>query len=98
MAKKEQILIITIKDGVVNEAKLFSNVKKAEEAFIIKAVDLGAKPRDLDSHLDDGYYQMTTANKSWWNTYQARRLSFVAPSLRTIPSNETVCLVHPEVL
>ena len=71
MAKKESILIVTIKDGVVNDAKLFSNVKRAEEAFTIKAMDLGARKDDIDSHLDDGYYQ---------------------------GSNETVCLVHPEVL
>ena len=72
MAKKEHILIVTIKDGVVNEAKLFTNVKQAEEAFIIKAMDLGARKDDLESrHLDDGYYP---------------------------GSNETVCIVHPEVL
>jgi hypothetical protein len=71
MAKKEPILIITIKDGVVNEAKLFTNLKRAEEAFIIKAMDLGARKDDIDSHLDDGYYP---------------------------GSNETVCIVHPEVL
>jgi len=36
-----------------------------------KVLDFGACENDLDSHLDDGYYQ---------------------------GSNETVCLVHPEVL
>jgi len=77
MSKKEQILIITIKDGVVNDAKLFSNTNLAEKVFIKKALELGARENDLvnrkdmDSHLDDGYYQ---------------------------GSNETVCLVHPEVL
>ena len=68
MAKKEHILIVTIKEGVVNEAKFFTNIK----AFINKAVDLGARKDDLESrHLDDGYYP---------------------------GSNETVCIVHPEVL
>jgi hypothetical protein len=40
MAKKEPILVITIQDGVVNEAKLFSNVKRAEKVFIKKALEL----------------------------------------------------------
>lgn len=73
----EPILVITIQDGVVNEAKLFSSTNLAEKNFIKKALDFGAcendlvNRKDMDSHLDDGYYQ---------------------------GSNETVCLVHPEVI
>ena len=36
-----------------------------------KALELGACENDLDSYLDDGYYQ---------------------------DSNETLCLIHPEIL
>ena len=71
MAKKEQILVITIKNGVVNEAKLFSSINLAEKVFTKKALELGACENDLDSYLDDGYYQ---------------------------DSNETLCLIHPEIL
>jgi len=56
MNKKEPILVVDIREGVVNEALLFTDVKRAEEAFTIKALDLGAKKDDMDGHLEDGYY------------------------------------------
>lgn len=55
---KEPILVVTIKDSVVDEAKLFTDVKRAEECFILKCLDNGASKDDLDTHLDDGYYQV----------------------------------------
>jgi hypothetical protein len=55
--KKEPILVVTIKDGVVDEAKLFTDVKRAEECFTLAALDLGARKDNMDTHLDDGYYQ-----------------------------------------
>jgi hypothetical protein len=56
--KKEPILVVLIRDGVVDEAKLFTDVKRAEECFVITALDLGARKDDIDLiHLNNGYYQ-----------------------------------------
>jgi hypothetical protein len=55
--KKEPILVVMIKDGVVDEVKLFTDPKRAEECFILTALDLGARKDDMDDHLDDGYYE-----------------------------------------
>jgi hypothetical protein len=55
--KKEPILVVKIRDGVVDEAKLFSDVKRAEECFTLTCLDLGARKDDMDTLLDDGYYQ-----------------------------------------
>ena len=57
MAKKEPILVVTIADNIVKKATLFTNVKLAEEAFTIAAMDLGARKEDMDDHLDNGYYE-----------------------------------------
>jgi hypothetical protein len=56
------ILVITIKDGVVNEALSFSNVKKAEVRFTKEALKLGAKRDDMDVHLDDGFFAIANAS------------------------------------
>jgi len=55
--KKEPTLVVVINDGSVSEAKLFTDVKRAEECFILTCLDLGARKDDMDTHLDDGYYQ-----------------------------------------
>ena len=56
------ILVISIKDGVVNEALSFSNVKKAEARFTKEALKLGAKRDYMDVHLDYGFF--ATADSS----------------------------------
>lgn len=55
--KSDPILVVTIKENVVDEARLFTNVKRAQEAFTIAAMDLGARKDFMDALLDDGYYQ-----------------------------------------
>jgi hypothetical protein len=55
--KKDPILVVLIRNGVVDEAKLFTDVKRAEECFTITCLDLGARKSDMDTHLDNGYYQ-----------------------------------------
>jgi len=57
MSKRKPILVVTIRDGVVDEAKLFTNVKRAEECYTIECLDRGAKKDDMDNHLDNGYYE-----------------------------------------
>jgi hypothetical protein len=55
--KKEPVLVVIIKNNVVDEAKLFSDVKKAEECFTLECLNIGAKKDDMDVILDEGYYQ-----------------------------------------
>jgi len=55
--KKKPILVVIIRHGIIDEAKLFTDVKRAEECFILTCLDLGARKDDMDTHLDDGYYQ-----------------------------------------
>jgi hypothetical protein len=55
--KKDKVLVVTIKDGVVDEAKLFTDVKRAEECFTMACLDVGARKGDMECILDDGYYQ-----------------------------------------
>jgi hypothetical protein len=55
--KKDPILVVLIRNGVVDEAKLFTDVKRAEECFTLVCLDLGARKDHMDKHLDDGYYQ-----------------------------------------
>lgn len=57
-AKESQpVLVITVRDGVVNEAKLFDNVHRAEECFTLECLDKGASKDDIEAHIEDGYYQ-----------------------------------------
>jgi len=56
------ILVVTIKDGVVNEALSYSNVKKAEARFTKEARKLGATREDKDIHLDDGYFAIANSS------------------------------------
>lgn len=56
------ILVVKIREGVVDEATLFDDPKDAEEKFTVDALDLGAKKDDMESHLDDGYYQIMNAS------------------------------------
>ena len=53
---KEPILVVTISADVVHEAKLFTDVKHAEECFTLECLNHGAKKDDMDTHLDDGYF------------------------------------------
>ena len=55
--KKEPTLVVVINDGSVSEAKLFTDVKRAEECFTLTCLDIGARKDDMDAHLDNGYYQ-----------------------------------------
>jgi hypothetical protein len=63
-SKKVLINVIKIKDGVVEECSLHTNVKDAEEEFTLGALDLGAKKEDMDDHLSDGYCLSRHLNKS----------------------------------
>lgn len=56
MSKKDYIAVVTIKNGVVDEAKLFTDNKKAEECFTLECLNKLAKECDMDVYLDDGYY------------------------------------------
>ena len=60
--KKEPVLVVKIRDGVVDEVKLFTDPKRAEECFTLTALDLGARKDDMDTHLDDGYYEIANAS------------------------------------
>lgn len=55
--KKEPVLVVKIRDGVVDEVKLFTDPKRAEECFTLAALDIGARKDDMECILDDGYYQ-----------------------------------------
>ena len=55
--KKDPILVVVVSEGVVDEAKLFNNVLDAQECFTLAALDLGARKDDMETHLDDGYYE-----------------------------------------
>jgi len=59
--KKEPIAVVTIKDGVINESKLFYDVHDAEECFTLKALDFGASKDDMSDLLDNGYYEGTNS-------------------------------------
>ena len=54
---KNPIAIVKLREGVVEEANLFSNAQDAEEKFTLEALDLGAKKDDIESHIEDGYYE-----------------------------------------
>jgi len=55
----EQIIVVVIMNNVVNDCKLFDDVKLAEQEFI-EAVKLrlwrGDNVNDMESYLEDGYY------------------------------------------
>jgi hypothetical protein len=53
----EPVLVVTIKNGVVDEAKLFTDNKKAEECFTLECLNRLAEKCDMEAHLDDGYYE-----------------------------------------
>ena len=53
--KKDYICVIKIKEGVVDECSLHTNVKDAEEEFTLAALDIGANKKFMNTHLDDGY-------------------------------------------
>lgn len=55
--KKKPILVVIIRHGLIDESKLFTDMNRAKECFILAALDLGARKDDMDTHLDDGYYQ-----------------------------------------
>lgn len=55
--KKKPIVVVIIRRGLIDESKLFTDVKRAEECFTLAALDLGASKDNMDTHLDDGYYQ-----------------------------------------
>lgn len=57
MPKKDYIAVVTIKDGVVDEAKLFTDNKKAEKCFTLECLNRLAKKCDIETHLDEGYYE-----------------------------------------
>jgi hypothetical protein len=50
------LTVIKIRDNIVDSCNLYTNVKAAEEDFIITSLDLGARKDDMDTHLDNGYY------------------------------------------
>jgi hypothetical protein len=54
--KKKPVLVVKIKNGVIDEAKLFTDVKRAEECFILECLEAGARKADIDCILDEGYY------------------------------------------
>jgi len=57
------VLIITIKDGIVDEALSYKDdVKRAEDKFTKKALELGAEQQDIDTHLEDGYFSIANAS------------------------------------
>jgi hypothetical protein len=57
MPKKDYIAVIIIKDGVVDEAKLFTDNNKAEECFTLECLNRLADKEDIEDLLDDGYYE-----------------------------------------
>jgi hypothetical protein len=62
MSKKQIVLVVTIKDDVVDEAKAFTDVKAAEECFTLICLDHLANKDDMDMHLDDGYFMWTNGS------------------------------------
>jgi len=59
---KNPIVVVKIREGVVDEAILCNDAKRAEEGFILGALELGARKEDMETHLDDGYYQIENAS------------------------------------
>jgi hypothetical protein len=51
------ILVITIKDGVVNEARSFINNVSAEKYYIKTCLNYGAQREHMGIYLEDGYYE-----------------------------------------
>ena len=46
--------VLSIESFVINEK---DDVKKGEELFTAKALENGAKPDDMETHIEDGYYE-----------------------------------------
>lgn len=55
----EPTLVITIKDGVVDEALSFLNNASAEKYYKKVCLDNGAIHERMNDYLDDGYYMWT---------------------------------------
>ena len=53
---KENIIVATIAEGVINEAKLFTSVELAEKCFTDICKEHLANESDMADHLDDGYF------------------------------------------
>jgi len=50
--------VLSIESFVVEEEQLSNEVvEKAEELFTAKALENGAKPDDIETHIEDGYYE-----------------------------------------
>lgn len=69
------INVIKIKDGVVDECSLHTNIKNAEEEFTLTAINMGADEHFMSDYLDDGYFQ--SLNKC---------VCFVWPDLKKRPT------------
>jgi len=46
--------VLSIESFVIREK---DDVKKGEELFTAKALENGAKPDDMETHIEDGYYE-----------------------------------------
>lgn len=73
--KKVFINVIKLRDNIVDSCNLHTNVKAAEEDFILTALDLGAKKDDMDTHLMDGYYFSADSTSAYivWPELKFRR-------------------------
>lgn len=54
--ESQTVLVITVRDDVVDEAKLFDDVDKAEEVFTQECLEKGAFRDDMKVYIEDGYY------------------------------------------
>jgi len=52
----ETVLVVTIKDDVVDEAVSFLNSANAEKYYKKTCLKYGADRQEMNNYLDDGYY------------------------------------------